>query len=304
MKQLDTFQVNLDSGAEPLRDLVKKTEANLERLESEGLSPPIALTTGSLSPLSVDSIISKEQLPSPVGTFSISRQAIEILKDQPNLQMVLILRILRYVSPKPWGSRNAQGRRRLRRILEIPRLLVDPPRNSSGRVPVSFAMGSEVLWKPVYYRNGTMREVTAAYAPKEGDIAAWVACRQPPDPQTADAISDRDLSAEVLRAAGQMEALGIQDSVLDVLFDCRFLVSIQLNKIPENVMHALASEETRLLLSCEGRWFHPALWLKTGSGGKKLVHNHIANSGERGSQSKAKIADWVNIQFIRELSSL
>ncbi|RXW18977.1 hypothetical protein EST38_g6873 [Candolleomyces aberdarensis] len=252
----------------------------------------------------VDAFIRKARLPSPVGTFLISEKAFSSLKEDPLLQTALVLRVLRYVSPKPWGSLQAQGKRRMHRLDE----LVSRLQNPITRTTPPFAMGSEVLWKPVISRARKLKNL-AESAPRPLDVIAWLACRQPPDAQTAHATADVDLTESLLGAFAARKS-GSGPKHFESMYDCRFLIRMDLDALPEELISNLSAFKSRIILNCESTWFYPRVSLQT-EDRMQLLHDEITPSSELSSQKRTTwkpkgqgttaAVDWINITFIRTL---
>ena len=169
-------------------------------------------------------------------------------------------------------------------------------------------MGSEVLWKPVIFRAGKVKNLTGS-APRPKDVIAWLACRQPPDPQTAHAIADVDLSEALLGALASRKS-GTGPKHFELMYDCRFLVRMDLDALPEALVPSLSTSKCRLILSCEKPWFHPRVSLQTGDH-IQLLHDEIMpfhelsgrkrNTWKRKGHESTRAVDWISVTFIRAL---
>ncbi|KAB5596255.1 hypothetical protein CTheo_240 [Ceratobasidium theobromae] len=83
----------------------------------------------------------------------------------------LVHRVLRYVSPHPWGSPESQAGRKFTRVQRILERVLDP-----NPTPTPFAAGAHVLWTPVLIRpDNSIRYTTTGPG-----CRAWLASRQPP----------------------------------------------------------------------------------------------------------------------------
>ncbi|KAF5315906.1 hypothetical protein D9611_004858 [Ephemerocybe angulata] len=277
LENLPNFDGNLNSGPERLRAFVQEMGREVEAIEKE-----------------VDEITHKGRLPSPIGTFLISKEALEGIKDKPLVQRALVLRILRYVSPNPWGSLKAQAKRRSARLEELARCLTTPMSTSSK----PFSMSSQVLWKPVLKRPKVVKGKSKGKVP-----AGWIASRQPPDLQNAWSVADRDITEPLLQALEARASEG-DGGALDILFDCRFRIRIHLDAIPQAVIDALAAGITNLSIRCDKELYYPSVVLRTPK--NEVVLNPADNPTPKFPEgiAIAKPVDWVSIEFIRTLGNI
>ncbi|QRV87943.1 hypothetical protein RhiJN_15961 [Ceratobasidium sp. AG-Ba] len=164
----------------------------------------------------VDSYIRTHTRRSPPSTFLLVRP------DPPtslpsDVQVALIHRILRYVSPHPWGSPESEAGRRSE---SIERIAQHAFRSTENIQP--FTAGAQVLWTPVAIRpDGSIRRRTDKL--NQG----WLASRQPP-------------------LARAKSALTVEASPgTELLWDNRFLVRIPAR---ENQCRVLIKPQGRLVL--------------------------------------------------------
>lgn len=288
------FEGGLHAGRDKLREFVTWTSREAEAVEAEGNYSqhlPPALFYAEVQ-LLVDTVLKRGRLDSPEGTFYISREALLEFQDKPLHQKALLHRILRYVSPKPWGSLRAQGNRRSQRLSEMSTRLMD---SLSGReFPSAFAMGSQVLWKPVIRPSKPMRGQE-----KRKSLLGWMACRQPPDSIGLESTKDKDITSLVLDASRTWES-GESIKTLEILWDCRFLVKINLEKMPKWAISALA-EGGKLQIRCDEAWFHPYIILHTGER-ESVLSDALQPKADK--KKKPKAVDWIDVKFIRTLSSV
>ncbi|KAL0067103.1 hypothetical protein AAF712_005890 [Marasmius tenuissimus] len=216
----------------------------------------------------VDSILSRCTLRSPPGTYLTTCNAISGIRD-PKLQRAVVLRILRYMSFHPWGSLRAQIKRRNLGLTQISTKLWNP-NPISPRIP-EFCAGGGVQWSPVIIRGTTLRFSThRPFKPMTlGENAGWLAFRQTPPKSESfiyqrKGIEDR-LNVQVSRLmASNLEA---GNTTLEYLYDCRFLITFDLTKLPPNIIRILRQpvEGEGLWLTPYAKWIWPRLvWRRPG----------------------------------------
>ncbi|KAH7343337.1 hypothetical protein B0J17DRAFT_641981 [Rhizoctonia solani] len=89
----------------------------------------------------------------------------------------LVYRILRYVSPHPWGTPESEAHRRRTSIERIMRKVLQ---GQNGEQTASFCAGAQVLWSPVWVRPGGNIRVRRVGEESGGRVKAWLTSRQPP----------------------------------------------------------------------------------------------------------------------------
>ncbi|KAI9446309.1 PP-loop family-domain-containing protein, partial [Lactarius indigo] len=179
----------------------------------------------------------------PPGTFLLASDSLSTAVTDPLVQLAMVLRILRYISPHPWGSTRAQAKRQRERLQHIVERVWDPDPASEARA--GFGAGANVLWTPFRIsRDGSLKR----RQPQTGERFGWLASRAPP-PRHCRTESDRDVSA-LLAASGQHA---------EVLHDNRFLVSFQLDWVPADdpIMASVQEGSGRVMLVLGGRWLWP-----------------------------------------------
>jgi tRNA(Ile)-lysidine synthase len=161
------------------------------------------------------------------------------------VQHTIVLRILRYISPHPWGSTRAQAGRRHESLQRIVQRVWDPDPASETRK--SFEAGANVLWTPFRIcQDGRLKY----RQPRQGERFGWLASRAPP-PRPCKQDLDRDISTELLSPAGRRRT--------EVLFDNRFLMLFRLEAVPPDdpVMASVIEGSGRVILVLGGRWLWP-----------------------------------------------
>lgn len=155
----------------------------------------------------------------------------------------MIRRILRYVSPFPWGSPSAEAGGRSDSLKRLSDTL------SNTYNPRKLTAGAGVLWTPVFVdSDGKLLSV-----PKSGKGAkfAWLASRQPPIRRPSPGKgsgewSDSEDSRMTLDITSVLTSALRKDppnGLVEVLYDCRFLLRIRPHLLPLGVRTALTHEQ-------------------------------------------------------------
>ncbi|TFK76242.1 adenine nucleotide alpha hydrolases-like protein, partial [Pluteus cervinus] len=259
LRGLNGVDVSLASGSNALRSALQQMTDEIQNIERR-----------------VDSAIRRSILPSPQGTCLLSSRALATVQD-PLVRASMLLRIMRYVSFHPWGSLRADGNRRRSSLHQIIGNLWNPNPFDSGLS--LFVAGGGVLWSPVIFREGKIKtyERVNNIGIGPGDTPAWLASRQPPIHKRAMAIADRpnplvlDITDDLLwqisnRASASWE----------VLYDFRFLLHFDLDKIPQPLIEAIQSG-ARIIIRPYTRWYWPHVLSESGES-STLIHSHLQPS--------------------------
>ncbi|RDB21082.1 tRNA(Ile)-lysidine synthase [Hypsizygus marmoreus] len=306
VSSLKSVSVTLDSGADQLRSAVSVLTSNVEDIDSE-----------------VDSILKRSQLPSFPGTYLISSRGISKVRDDV-LRKAMILRIMRYISFHPWGSIRADGNRRKHSLDQIIEKIWDPSPFRS-----IFVAGGGVLWTPVSVRGNRIKtpdRVAAAGVKLADETFGWLASRQPPVGRQK--LKERGIpnTLEIEVTSNLIEALKNRKngghSIVQILYDCRFLVHFDLEKIPEDLATQLLLPRTegadKIMLYSRTRWYWPMVVREESTGTKDVLHSKIDENptnlllqGEETDCSSywrphdAGISSqWITIEWIRSLDAL
>lgn len=177
----------------------------------------------------------------------------------PLVQLAIVLRILRYVSPHPWGSTRAQAGRRRESLQRIVEHVWDPDPASKART--RFEAGANVLWTPLRISlDGRLKYEQ----PRLGERFGWLASRAPP-PRHCKEGFDRDISTELLPPKRHAE----------ILYDNRFLLTFRLEAVPpgDPVMSSVMDGSGRVMLVLGGRWLWPqVVWRRKGEDDVVIAH--------------------------------
>ncbi|KAI6109663.1 hypothetical protein F5141DRAFT_1215155 [Pisolithus sp. B1] len=214
---------NVTDTRERLRRATSLLADRVEQLDSEG---------SGLRSLSNCKIASCPLHPA----LSFSRASKLLAVDDPEVRFAMVLRVLRYISFHPWGSTRADGNRRRAGIQRIMNHLwpVAPPAIS----PRKFTAGAGVLWTPVLYSHNKGIKACRLGQPDSAQ-SAWLASRLPPfskNPQEGAGSASR-LSVDLTKQF--VLAYAASRHVLQVLYDCRFLVGFNLTQMPSHMRNAL-----------------------------------------------------------------
>lgn len=213
----------------------------------------------------IDSIVTQKlqycRRESPPSTVLLAVPPLHTVED-PSVQRALVLRVLRYVSFYPWGSLRAEAHRRSASLSRIVDSLwcLSPQRRS-------FVGGGGVLWTPVTLTKGGYIKMEQKSVPQKVQDAslAWIASRQPPLAKSLtylDAGARKgplhvDLTHLIHTRTGDAEKI-------ELLWDCRFLLQINLNRltaIKQQLQSSTSSQDYRLIVEPETRWYLPRVML-------------------------------------------
>jgi tRNA(Ile)-lysidine synthase len=225
----------------------------------------------------------------------------------PIVRQALVLRILRYVSYEPWGSMRSEAGRRQKSVKRLMQVLWDA-QGVRTRKSISFTVGSGVWWRPSFVTKGHVLKTVV----KDFDFnnLMWFASRHPSiDSPTAPKSDNlRIVMTDQLRhARAAWEAKQGPDAV-EIVFDRRFLIRFQLDKMPEDVVNAL-HVNGGVVIKKRSPWHLPEVNFKQNKI-YTVIHTQILReqfTWEREWGTKTYIdtnSDWIIIQYLRPISSL
>lgn len=253
--------------------------------------------------MTVDDVIPQYRIPSSPGTFMISTQSLTRIPSR-QLREALLYRIVRYVSPEPWGSPKAElGRRKasMARLWEhLSSFEQHRSRNSS-----SICVGSGVWWRLVTTVNGRLRSEVRKADPTN---LAWIALRQPqsrlhkvPD------VCRFEITRTILEARNAWLTQN-KSSLLEMVFDNRFLLQFSLDKIPTSLVESLERDE-RIVVEPRGIWLIPQVKCFSVKG-LNVIHTDVKHGPfsvdlQLGSEHYHNIkSDWITMEYFRPLSAI
>ncbi|KAJ7481146.1 PP-loop family-domain-containing protein [Mycena galericulata] len=257
---LESVDMDVTSGVEHLRAAVTVLSEQVEDMDSL-----------------VDSSLNRCHLPSPSGTYLVSYRGLATIRD-PLIQRGLILRIMRYVSFHAWGTVRADGNRRRSSLEQIIKKLWTSDPFEAKITP--FTAGGGVVWTPVLVGAASLRIPVGRTEAGPGEIVAWLASRQPP------------LSRQRLFALGIPNPLRIDvtqqlrqklksrdrnpGQVLEILWDCRFMVHMDIDKVPDDIVEGVLHGKEHVWITTNTRWYWPKVVnIKPNAVEETLLHSTI-----------------------------
>ncbi|KAH8099518.1 adenine nucleotide alpha hydrolases-like protein [Cristinia sonorae] len=177
--------------------------------------------------------LKRNLIPSPPTTLLLPLDALKELEDETSIAFVR--RVLRYVSPYPWGhiSAEAEGR-----YLVHHRILLKLRESLTPRSPTpkAFSMGAMVWWRPVYM-SATCMGFNKRNPPLQ---LAWMAQRATPYnpgsplPDWWNPPLERDITSQFTEAFSSR-------TTCKILYDCRVLVELDMAHCPLGIAEVLQS---------------------------------------------------------------
>lgn len=242
----------------------------------------------------------------------------------------MILRIMRYVSFHPWGSIRADGNRRRKSIRQIVNKIWNPDPFASGIK--MFVAGGGVLWTPVLIQGEGIKTPgrIGEFGIKPGETVGWLASRQPP--LHRDKMEERGMInplqlnvTELLTAMTTDNEKGASTEVLEVLYDCRFLLRFNLTRMPGKIATAIMKPQQveQILVQPNSRWYWPKVVWRRGREIDVVLHSDIVDTNKSQQQmwtgqtneehdhrqywkrpDNVVSAGWIEIEWIRSLSAI
>jgi tRNA(Ile)-lysidine synthase len=220
-------------------------------------------------------------------------------RDFPPLpvQRSIILRILRYASPHPWGSLRAESNRRSASLDLIARHVWDDGSEDMPRK--RFSAGSEVVWTPVVIKSdGTTRIDDGTQPRAEVTARGWLASRQKPNrPQNGES----PLGAHSVDLTSLFHSIQESQSreAHSLLFDCRFLIRLKPWLLPIGVRRKICGAGGTVRIVPNGPWFLPMVISHIPGEGDTVLFD--GTPGERREEPGLK---WIKVQFCRSLEAI
>ena len=174
----------------------------------------------------------------------------------------MVIQVLRFVSPHPWGSHAAEGFRRLSRLERIVASLFDSTSDDTFKKRLAFSAGSHVLWTPVYVRPDGQLKHAKPVSGTDRWAEAWLASRSLPY-RSANGVSglEIDITSLILDKKPSTDPV-------EVLYDNRFVLTFNPNAIPDEVFGRLraSSARHRLVVAATRKDLLPRLVFRTLNG--------------------------------------
>ena len=175
----------------------------------------------------------------------------------------MVIQILRFVSPHPWGSHAAEGFRKSNSLSRIILAVFDNASKGSLMGATAFSAGSHVLWTPVYIRPDGRMKYMKPIPGADGWTEGWLASRSPPY-RTTSGTPELETDITPLIIDKQYSA-----DPINILYDNRFVLSFHPREIPAEVFKRFRvspTSEYRLLVTATKKYSLPRLALRPPSG--------------------------------------
>ncbi|KAJ7633062.1 PP-loop family-domain-containing protein [Roridomyces roridus] len=301
LSSLESVSVDPRGGFDQLRSAVTVLSEQVEDIDSL-----------------VDSTLNRCHLPSPAGTCLVSSRGLATIRD-PLVRRSLVLRIMRYVSFHGWGTLRADANRRKDNLEGVIQNMWTPDPFEAGIRP--FVHGGGVLWTPVIVGPATLRipEEGTRAIPGSVEMVAWLASRQPPispkkmermgmvNPLRVDVTQQLADKLAARRPSSKKGGVG----VLEVLWDCRFTISMDVDKIPDDLAREILDGQMEVKILPNSRWIWPKVVVKKRGEDEDLtIHSTIyfPTDGEV-LQKRQNVhiqeiqVDWIKMEWIRSLAA-
>jgi hypothetical protein len=193
-----------------------------------------------------------------------------------------------------------------------------------------FVAGGGVLWTPVTMKGDRVRTPDRVFTPNIGMDGSfgWLASRQPPlhrgSMEARGMVNSLRIDATEQLAKALKEWNDGAPSVVQVLWDCRFLVQFNIEKIPADLAGRLMRNEGKIMIYPYSRWYWPKV-VEEQDETATVLHSKIGsndlndlksifkvatrdNSDDRAMYWKPKevevSSEWINTEWIRSLASI
>jgi hypothetical protein len=256
----------------------------------------------------VDEFLEKNRRVTAPGSIMVSIPPLMEITS-PIVRQALALRILRYVSYEPWGSIRSEVGRREKSLRRLVQVLWDA-KGLRFRKNISFTVGSGVWWKPAFVTKGHVLKTVVNNLPAN-DIM-WFAHRHPTinHPTAPTPVSDnlRIVMTDQLRKGRMAWEANEGPDTIETLFDRRFLIRFQLDKMPEDLYEKLKTNGG-VVIKKRSPWHLPEVNFKQDKV-YTVIHTLIQREKftwvrEWGTKTYIDTeSNWITIQYIRPISSL
>ncbi|GJJ12308.1 hypothetical protein Clacol_006549 [Clathrus columnatus] len=234
----------------------------------------------------VTSYLSQLTLPSPISTLTLPSNVPPI--QDALVPPYIIRRILRYISPAPWGHPSAEAFGSSTNLEKISSLIWANSVPDAERRP--FTLGSQVIWRP---------HTRKSFQGKK--ILCWIASRQPPILRNGSIEPCLVEITHIFKSS--------QDEEFQIVWDNRFLVIIRPTLMPSHVKKLLLTHtNARIVIAPYSKWFSPRLEFRYPSDNKECLivlgecPNYLATPFSL--QKEASPLGWISFEFIRPIDSI
>lgn len=250
----------------------------------------------------VTNILRRSLLESPPSTALIPMTSLREISDT-ELRIAVARRLIRYLSPYPWGHLAAEvkGRR-----IAYKHLVEKVWAGAKDDPYHSWSFGSSVLWSPVTI---TSRGFVRYRRPERGEQMAWFLSREPPRSQERLEQKDR-MNPLVMDITASIQNQLKQDRKATILYDCRFLVSFHLNRIPKWLQEDLGDQrkKSRIIISNHSKFYLPQIVLRREDFEDLVLLTPKWSDQQPGFKSFvwacAERTRWIDVKFIRPYSHI
>lgn len=217
----------------------------------------------------------------------------------------MVIQVLRFVSPHPWGSYAAEVSRKSDSLDRIISTIFDSASNGNSTGRTALSAGSHVLWTPVYIRPDGQTKHTKPTSAAGGWTEGWLISRSPPY-RTASGAPELEIDITPLIVDKESSA-----NPIEILYDNRFTLTFHPQAIPGEVserFRAFPPSGQRLLVTATKKYFLPCLTFQSSSGdtikdavmgGFDSSHNMLPKTDVVGSSGTFSGADWAHWRLAR-----
>ncbi|KAF9642714.1 hypothetical protein BDM02DRAFT_1952404 [Thelephora ganbajun] len=229
-------------------------------------------------------------VPSPPSTILLSQGKISQTKN-PFVQRSMVIQILRFVSPHPWGSHTAEGFQKSAGLDQIAASIFDNASSNTSKKRFAFSTGSHVLWTPVYVRPDGQLKHAKPGSGADGSVEGWPASRLPPYK-----YANGPSGLEIDVTFPMLENRSCRDPV-EVLYHNRFVLSFDPRVMPEETLKQLQTSlgKHRLAVTTTGKYFPPRLVFRS-SNGNYVKEIDVSGPGP-GVGSVPTVSEFVGIRL-------
>ncbi|CAL1705603.1 unnamed protein product [Somion occarium] len=210
--------------------------------------------------LKVTNILRRVRLPSPPSTILISTEDLQTITDV-EVAIALSRRIMRHISPFPYGHISAEAKGNRSGFEDLVRKVWSGGMGDDEKDTHAWCFGSHVLWSPVTLTaNGRVRW----RPPRSPDEkAAWLISREPPMSPTRWQQNGKvdPLTTDVTLILNKRLVAG---DTARVLYDCRFLISFFVDRMPDSIKASLAdpAQNASIVIEPHTKFYLPKVVLR------------------------------------------